>query len=120
MIPPGTYDVTVSLDGHETYEGRITVVAGRRAALTADLERARRRAAARRPQGPPGQLSLNTRPWSKVYLGRRLLGTTPIGRVEVPSGTVRLRLVDRDGAEHRRAVRVPAGGHVTESFDLRQ
>ncbi|GAB5544087.1 MAG: hypothetical protein SangKO_038470 [Sandaracinaceae bacterium] len=119
MIQPGTYDVRVELDGHEPYDGRVTVVAGRRASLTAELERVRRQIA-RRPHGPPGRLSLNTRPWSKVYVGRRLLGTTPIGRVEVPSGTVRLRLVDRDGAEHRRAVRVPPGEHVTESFDLRE
>ena len=62
---------------------------------------------------------MNTRPWSKVYVGRRLLGTTPIGRSRVPSGTVRLRLVDRDGQEHRRTVRVPAGEHVTQSFNLR-
>jgi serine/threonine-protein kinase len=74
-----------------------------------------------RPEAPaaePGRLSLNTRPWSRVYLGGRLLGTTPLGDVEVPSGSARLRLVDRDGAEHTRTVSVPAGGHAREFFDL--
>ena len=118
MVEPGVHQVVLTLDGHETWEGNVVVVAGRRATLTGDLTRERR--APRVAGGPPGQLSLNTRPWSKVYLGRRLIGTTPIGRAEVPSGNVRLRLVDRDGAEHRRSVRVPAGGHVSESFDLRE
>ncbi len=113
MVSEGVHVVTFSLDGHEPWRGNVVVVAGRRATLTGDLVRERR--AAR----PPGRLSLNTRPWSKVYVGRRLLGTTPIGRAEVPSGTVRLRLVDRDGTVHRRTVRVPSGGHVSESFDLR-
>jgi serine/threonine-protein kinase len=117
MIEPGTYDVRLTLEGHEAWEGQVTVRAGERATVTAELERARRRRPAARP---PGELSLNTRPWSKVYLGRRLLGTTPLGRVAVPSGTHRLRLVDRDGREHRRTVRVPAGGHVTESYRLRE
>jgi hypothetical protein len=31
---------------------------------------------------------------------------------------VRLRLVDRDGAEHTRSVTIEAGGHAREFFDL--
>jgi serine/threonine-protein kinase len=68
---------------------------------------------------PTGYISVNSRPWSKVYVGSRLLGTTPIGSVEVESGTVRLRLVDRDGVEHIRTITVPTGGHAREFFDLR-
>src|SRR5690606_11212238 len=106
---------------HRDFTGSVTVEPGGRATILGELERVptarpdRDRPAA----GPPGQLSLNTRPWSKVYLGRRLLGTTPV-RVTVPSGPQRLLFVDRDGSEHRRTVRVPPGGHVTESFDLRE
>ena len=106
----------LELDGHEGWTGAVVVVAGRRASLTADLQR---EPSVRPAAAPPGHLSVNTRPWSKVYIGRRLLGTTPIGRAQVPSGNVRLRLVDRDGEEHRRTIRVPPGGHVTQSFNLR-
>ena len=113
MVSPGVHELRISLDGHVAWQGNAVVMAGRRATITRSLERQRA------PTRPPGHLSLNTRPWSKVYVGRRLLGTTPIGRSEVPSGTLRLRLVDRDGTEHRRTVRVPPGGHVSESFDLR-
>jgi serine/threonine-protein kinase len=70
------------------------------------------------PPRPPGLLSLNTRPWSKVYMGPRLIGTTPIGRAEIRSGTVRLRLVDRDGTTHQRTVRVEPGEETRAFFDL--
>jgi len=75
-----------------------------------------------RPSTPAreGTLSLNTRPWSKVYAGSRLLGTTPIGAARVPAGSVRLRLVDRDGTTHHRVVRVEAGHEAEAFFDLSQ
>jgi serine/threonine protein kinase len=53
-----------------------------------------------------GRLSINTRPWSTVYLGKRLLGTTPLADVAVPRGALNLKLVDRDGRVHIR--RLPA------------
>jgi serine/threonine-protein kinase len=65
-----------------------------------------------------GTLALNTRPWSKAYVGSRLLGTTPFGGVSVPAGSVTLRLVDRDGNTHRRTVRVEAGREASAFFDL--
>jgi serine/threonine-protein kinase len=122
MVQPGTYDVRLTLDGHDAWSGQVQVTAGQRVTVNAQLQaQAEEDRPRERPVvGPPGELSLNTQPWSKVYLGNRLLGTTPIGRVSVPSGMQRLRLVDRDGTEHRRTVRVPPGGHVTESFNLRE
>ncbi|MDW8246204.1 MAG: serine/threonine-protein kinase [Sandaracinaceae bacterium] len=63
-------------------------------------------------------LSLNTRPWSKVYLGSRLLGTTPIGNVAVPAGRLELRLIDRDGNEHRKHLELRPGEHERLFFDL--
>jgi serine/threonine-protein kinase len=49
-------------------------------------------------------LSINTRPWSTVYLGGKLLGTTPLADVAVPQGALMLKLVDRDGRVHVRRV----------------
>lgn len=49
-----------------------------------------------------GKLSINTRPWSTVYLGNRMLGTTPLANVSVPRGPLTLKLVDRDGKVHLR------------------
>ncbi len=68
------------------------------------------------PAQQTGRLSINTRPWSKVYLGKRLLGTTPLADVPVPRGTLNLRLVDRDGNTHIR--QVPASKEVERSISF--
>jgi hypothetical protein len=51
-----------------------------------------------------GLLSINTRPWSTVYLGKRMLGTTPLARVSVPNTSLKLKFVDRDGRVHVRRI----------------
>jgi serine/threonine protein kinase len=51
-----------------------------------------------------GLLSLDTRPWSTVYLDKQLLGTTPLIGVVVPRGALSLRLVDGHGRVHARAI----------------
>ena len=51
-----------------------------------------------------GLLSINTHPWSTVYLGSRLLGSTPLANIQVPRGTLMLRMVDRDGRVHLRRI----------------
>jgi len=42
----------------------------------------------------PGFLSLQTTPWTIVFLGKKNLGETPLSRVALPPGTHRLRLVN--------------------------
>jgi serine/threonine-protein kinase len=42
----------------------------------------------------PMRLSLDTEPWTRVFLGRRLLGQTPLMDVSLPAGTHVLRLVN--------------------------
>jgi serine/threonine protein kinase len=129
LLDAGEWSVRLELEGHEPWDRTVVLGAGERVRLIGELTPSPRRPAAARerpveeardeaPAAPPGRLSLNTRPWSRVYLGGRLLGTTPLGDVEVPSGSARLRLVDRDGVEHSRTVSVPAGGHAREFFDL--
>ena len=134
LLDAGEWNVRLHLDGYQDWEDTVVLRAGERLRVSGELTAI---AAVRsRPRGgrnpgastggtteteeasAPGRLSLNTRPWSRVYLGSRLLGTTPLGDVEVGSGTVRLRLVDRDGVEHTRSVSVPSGGHAREFFDL--
>ena len=112
-LEPGTHTLTFSLSDHHDVTTPLTVEAGAEARYEATLEHMRHVAAA-----PPGRLSINTRPWSKVYVGRRLLGTTPIGEASVPSGTVRLRLVDRDGNTYHKTVRVPPGQDARVFYDL--
>lgn len=58
-----------------------------------------------RPRGK-GTLFLNSRPWCKVRVGGRSLGTTPIINVELPAGLHVLQLTDANGQRHRRSVRI--------------
>ncbi|GAB4199945.1 MAG: hypothetical protein OHK0013_10540 [Sandaracinaceae bacterium] len=140
LLDAREWNVRLTREGYEDWENAIELSPGERRRVFGELipieARPTRPAGERgeRPRGergqrggdpptaraaaPPGQLSINTRPWSRVFVGSRLLGTTPIGGVEVPSGSVRLRLVDRDGVEHTRTVTVPEGGHAREFFDL--
>ncbi|MGF1466550.1 MAG: protein kinase [Sandaracinaceae bacterium] len=57
-----------------------------------------------------GRLSLDTRPWSVVYLAGRRLGHTPLLGVEVPAGTHELHLVNEEqGIDTTYRVTVPPG-----------
>jgi serine/threonine-protein kinase len=40
----------------------------------------------------PGWLTIDTRPWTEVYAGRRRLGLTPVVGVKLPSGKHELTL----------------------------
>ena len=67
-----------------------------------------------------GKLSINTRPWSTVYLGSRMLGTTPLASVTVPRGTLTLKLVDRDGQVHLRRLARSRATERTAFYDFAQ
>jgi serine/threonine protein kinase len=94
-----------------------------------DAQPARSRSHASRPHGVEGLLSINSHPWSTVYLGSQgsgargatrfaVLGTTPLANVAVPRGVLTLKLVDRDGHVHLR--RLPRSKHLKRSafFDF--
>jgi serine/threonine-protein kinase len=101
-LPAGHHVVHVEHPERRPFDSEIDVVAGAESVVEAHLEP---RPVV--PTRPPGLLSIDTRPWSKVYVGSRLLGTTPIAEAEVQSGSVRLRIVDRDGRTFTRTITVP-------------
>jgi serine/threonine-protein kinase len=110
-LTPGTHTIVATAAGHQRFEETVEIAPGAEAVVRAVLA----------PLGPaaaPATLSINTRPWSKVYVGARLLGTTPIADARVSSGVVRLRLVDRDNRTHARSVRVAPGGAARVFYDL--
>jgi serine/threonine-protein kinase len=112
-VAAGAHAVRVTRAGFDPWTGEVVIAAGAVATLDAALV-ARRRA----PTAPPATLSINTRPWSKVYVGSTLIGTTPIGRATIPSGTIRLRIVDRDGVTHMHPLDVAPGGSAHVSLDF--
>ena len=62
---------------------------------------------------------MNTRPWSKVYLRGRLLGTTPLGNIEVPSGSQRLTFELEDATRVVRTIEVRPDGPTKAFLELR-
>jgi serine/threonine-protein kinase len=59
---------------------------------------------------PKGTLSLDTTPWSQVYLGRTMLGDTPLVGVSVPAGVHKVRLRNPDkGIERTVEIEVQPG-----------
>jgi len=68
--------------------------------------------------GGMGFLSVDTMPWSKVYLGGRLLGTTPLGNVRVPVGRHTLRLVNPERGERTIGVTIVADQTKRVSMSL--
>ena len=144
-VKVGSRSVTLSLSGYQSYRQTIVIEAGTPASLSVELDKRKsmRAAGAKNdasktpnsgtatmtvvapePKSPTtetkktGTLSVNTRPWSKVFVNGKLLGTTPIGRVTLPAGSVTLRLVDRDGNEHKKRVRIKADDTNRAFFDL--
>ena len=143
LLPTGDWPIEMTLEGYQPWQTTVTLMGGQRlevehtltaiaapeviaeAAPAVHTGRTRRDPVVHEAAPPPatpaaasGHLAINTRPWSRVFIGSRLLGTTPIGNVEVPSGSLHLRFVDRDGVEHTRTVSVPAAGDAREFFDL--
>ncbi len=101
------------------------VQASSEVAATSNGESQRRASAAERRSGArrvavPSTLSIQTQPWTTVYLGRRVLGTTPLTNVSVPRGPLKLKLVDREGRVYIRHVGASKQPARSASFELRK
>ncbi len=76
--------------------------------------------AQRRASAGKGSLSITTIPWTQVYLGGKLLGITPLAKVELPAGTHMLLLKNPDGIRRQVKVTVRAGQVARVKLDLRR
>ena len=67
-----------------------------------------------------GTLSLDTEPWTKVFLAKRSLGETPLVEQVVPAGSLRLRLVNEaEGIDTLVDLKVTAGQLTTKQYKLK-
>jgi eukaryotic-like serine/threonine-protein kinase len=64
-----------------------------------------------RAAAAPGYLSVNADPWARVLVDGKIVGITPLYRLEVPSGWHELRFVGAERTITRR-VHIEAGAHV--------
>lgn len=66
-----------------------------------------------------GRLTLDTEPWTRVFLGKTLLGETPLVDVKIPPGRHRLRLVNAaEKVDTEIEVQVAPGGTVRKKLAL--
>jgi eukaryotic-like serine/threonine-protein kinase len=66
-----------------------------------------------------GTLSLDTVPWTVVYLGKKRLGETPLVSLPVPAGTLELLLVNPEaGVKESYVATVKAGQEYRARLDL--
>ncbi len=66
-----------------------------------------------------GALSLDTVPWTTVYLGKKKLGETPLVKVPVPVGAIELTLVNpQDNIREQYIANVKAGVEFRARLDL--
>lgn len=118
----GRHTVTISLPGYQSRRRAVDVRAGRNTTLRLKLLRRRRRPPIKRHVKPtkaePGYVSVATTPWSRVYLGQRLLGMSPFANVRVPAGKQTLRFVNPKIGSVTRTVRIRPGKLTKLRFRL--
>ncbi|MBI2892996.1 MAG: serine/threonine protein kinase [Deltaproteobacteria bacterium] len=110
-LEPGPHVLRLAADGHEPLERRIELEPGESETLELRLRRLRRggTSGANATEATEyGTLTINTIPWSKVYLGGRLLGMTPLANVRVPAGRHVIRMVNPDRPERTTVVVIQA------------
>jgi len=67
-----------------------------------------------------GFLTLDTLPWTTVYLGKKKLGETPLVKVPVPAGNIELTLVNAEAnVKEAYVARVKPGEVFKTRLDLR-
>ncbi len=89
LEPGGSYLVSARLRGYKEWSQRISPRRGEHMKLVAKLVRG----SVIRPQGK-ASLSLDCKPWAKVFLDNVEIGTTPIANHELKAGSHTIRLVN--------------------------
>jgi serine/threonine-protein kinase len=102
-LAAGPHEVTFTLAGYATEKRSVQLKPGEHLNLVVDLDPLDAPDAGHKPEVKAtqpvaavkmGQLTIDTTPWSTVYLGQRKLGDTPVIKVALPAGRQVLRLVN--------------------------
>ncbi|MCC6749769.1 MAG: serine/threonine protein kinase [Deltaproteobacteria bacterium] len=110
-LPPGPALLELRKSGHRPYRRR----------LAADERPSELRAmlAVEEASSPVGYLTVNSLPWSKVYLDGKFVGNTPLVKLQVRSGSRKVQLRGPEGSVRKAFVaQVPAGTSRSFTFEL--
>jgi len=115
----GMHRVVVEKKGYTPRELSVQLGDGEHRTLDVELRPGARRVV-RVQRAPSGYLTVRTVPWSKVFEGSRLLGTTPMANVPLTEGTHTLTFVNPDLPPVKRAVTVRAGEEQRVAIELKK
>ena len=98
-LKPGIqHKIVIKKDGYKQWQGILKLSAGELNPLSVNLEPL--------PLSY-GFLTINTKPWSEIYLGSNKLGITPISKIRLPAGKHILKAVNKDlGIDEKLEVRI--------------
>jgi hypothetical protein len=112
---------TVLVDKRGFQPRKLTLVLGDAEHRTLDVELRpiKRGSAPVPPPTPSGLLTVRTVPWSKVFEGARLLGTTPMANVPLAAGAHTLTFVNPDLPPVKRTVTMRPDEETRLSLELK-
>jgi hypothetical protein len=117
----GMHKVVVEKRGYTPRELAVQLGDGEHRTLDVELRPgAKRVVRVVQPKTPQGFLTVRTVPWSKVFEGARLLGTTPMANVPLGEGTHTLTFVNPDLPPVKRSVTMRAGEEERLSIELKK
>jgi len=135
-LTPGEHQVSASLEGYQPTSRKVVLLPGERQQLVLSLTPLPRPPEPASPSPPPpqplaeplspvepgpqlGLLSLDTVPWTAVYLNGRKIGETPLFKTPLPPGRQTLQLVNDDaGIKRRIEVHIEAGRTTVKKLKL--
>ncbi len=117
----GMHKVVVEKRGYTTRELAVQLGDGEHRTLDVELRPGPKRVVrVVQSKTPQGFLTVRTVPWSKVFEGARLLGTTPMANVPLGEGTHTLTFVNPDLPPVKRTVTMRAGEEERLSIELKK
>jgi serine/threonine-protein kinase len=117
-LQPGSHRVLVERRGYFTRELTVPLKASEYRTLDVVLRAGQARHSA--PRVPSGYLTVRTVPWSKVFDGARLIGTTPLANVPLAEGSHALTFVNPELPPMHKTVVVRAGEEARLSLELKK
>ncbi len=115
----GMHKVIVEKKGYTPRELAVQLGDGEHRTLDVELRPGAKRVV-RVQKAPQGYLTVRTVPWSKVFEGARLLGTTPMANVPLAEGTHTLTFVNPDLPPVKRTFTVRAGEEQRVAIELKK
>ncbi len=115
IIEPGKHRLIISQTNFEKREMDLDISEDEKRSLEIELKPIKQ---TRPAKAPPGYLTVRTVPWSKVYEGTRLLGTTPFANLPLAAGAHTLTFVNPDRPTVKRAVTIRSGHEQRIAVEL--